>query len=110
MSTDALFSADPARPATPIRGVATADLEAVLASLSPEHRAFAGASGFKASAGAILLLPAPDGSIAEVLFGLGKPDAPSATPLIAGRLATGLPKGDYRFAAGFPDPALAAKR
>ncbi len=108
MANDSLFAADPARPAIPITAVASAGLDAALAGLAPAHRTFASASGFRAAAGTVLLLPGVDGAVAQVLFGLGKPDAPAATPLIAGRLATGLPKGDYRLGDGFADPAQAA--
>lgn len=56
--------------------------------------AWATASGFAADEGSILLLPGENG-ISAVLFGLGKADAARPT-LIAGRLATGLPAGNYR--------------
>ncbi|QFR34520.1 M17 family metallopeptidase [Ancylobacter sp. TS-1] len=66
--------------------------------------AFAEASGFKAEPGALLVLPAADGSIAGVLFGV----AALRDPLAFGKLATSLPAGDYAIAHPPADPRLAA--
>ena len=54
---------------------------------------FADACGFEPKPGMIQLLPASDGGLAGVLFGA------DADPLAAGKLATSLPPGQYRFAA-----------
>ncbi len=108
MPVACLVAPDPARPAIPIHAVEPDGLAAALAGLTPAARAFAEANAFKAGAGAVVPLPGPDGALAAVLFGLGKPGAPSATPLAAGRLATALPAGTYRLASGFADPATAA--
>jgi leucyl aminopeptidase len=75
--------------------------------LSSTERAFAGATGFTGKAGTTAFLPAPDGSLAKILFGLGDPDAAGADPLAAGRLPGLLPVGAYRLE-GMPDPAAAA--
>ncbi|TDR94734.1 leucyl aminopeptidase family protein [Enterovirga rhinocerotis] len=69
------------------------------ATLVPMARAFLEASEFEPKAGRIALVPAPDGSVAEVLFGVGSDDDPFA----AGKLAAELPAGTYRFADEWPD-------
>ncbi|WP_342166113.1 leucyl aminopeptidase family protein [Methylobacterium sp. SD21] len=74
--------------------------------LTATERAFAWATGFSAKAGSLAYLPAADGSLSRVLFGLGDPDAPGADPLIAGRLPTMLPVGAYHLD-GAPDPTTA---
>lgn len=56
--------------------------------------AWARAAGFKAQAGAFLLLPAANGDIGSALFGLG--DNTEQTPFIAGKLSKLLPPGDWR--------------
>jgi leucyl aminopeptidase len=73
--------------------------------LSGRAAEWAAASGFKAAAGSVLLVPGEDGAMASVLLGLG---AGPADRLMAGRLAAVLPSGAYRLREGFDDPALAA--
>ena len=60
--------------------------------------AFARACAFEPAAGKHLLLPAADGSLDRVLFCLEEADAKYIDPLLAGKLATLLPAGDYCFA------------
>jgi leucyl aminopeptidase len=86
-------------PATPIWFVRPDAYETVLAEIGPLAAGFAKASGFEPKPGRLQLLPAEDGGLAGVLFG----DDP-AEPLGAGKLATSLPPGVYRFAN--PAPAL----
>ena len=50
-------------------------------------RAFADAAGFEPRAGRHLLLPAPDGALAGVLFGLDADDNPARDPFAAGSAA-----------------------
>jgi leucyl aminopeptidase len=50
-------------------------------------------AGFKAEAGAILLVPSADGSLGGALLGLGT--NPSEVPFISGKLARELPEGDW---------------
>ena len=64
---------------------------------------FAEACGFEPKPGRLQLLPGADGALAGVLFGEDGGD-----PLQAGKLATGLPPGDYRFASAPARPELAA--
>lgn len=52
------------------------------------------ATGFKAAAGELQLLPAADGTLGGALFGLGA--AADERPLVAGKLASGLPAGVWR--------------
>lgn len=87
----AFVSAEPN--AIPVHAITAEGLEAKLAELGAA--AWAAANGFTADDGTILLLPGEAG-ISAVLFGVGKGD--KRTPLIAGKLATGLPAGTYRLA------------
>ena len=75
--------------------------------LPSKDRAFAWATGFTGKAGSVAFLPAADGSVARILFGLGDPDAPGADPFLAGRLPGLLPVGAYRLE-GVPHPATSA--
>jgi len=50
-------------------------------------------AGFKAEAGAILLIPSAEGALGGALLGLGT--NPSELPFIAGKLARELPEGDW---------------
>lgn len=75
--------------------------------LTEAERAFAAATGFSGKAGGLAYLPAADGTLGRILFGLGDPEAPGADALIAGRLPGMLPAGTYRLDDA-PDPAVAA--
>lgn len=77
-------------------------------------RAWARAQGFAGNAGQICLLPAPDGSVAGALYGIGPARAPLDRPAREryqlARAAEGLPAGNWRLAnapEGF-DAALGA--
>ena len=94
-------------PAVPIRFATPASWAAVSGSLDAASRAFATAAGFEPKAGRHLLLPAPDGALAGVLFGLGD-DSPARDPFLAGKLPGILPQGAYRFADPPGDARLAA--
>ena len=61
-------------------------------------RRFADANGFAARPGKCLTLPAPDGGIAQVLFGLEEVASKSLDPFRPGALPGLLPAGLYRFA------------
>ena len=89
--------------ATPIWFVTPQTFDAVQAQIGAAAAAFAVACGFEPKPGRLQLLPGADGGLAGALFG----DDP-ADPLGAGKLATGLPPGAYRFANAPSDPALAA--
>src|SRR4030081_3888280 len=83
--------------AVAIRFATPAPGPAIRAALDPAARAFADAAGFEPRAGRHLLLPAPDGGLAGVLFGLDAEDNPARDPFLPGRLPGLLPKGTYRF-------------
>jgi leucyl aminopeptidase len=91
--------------AVPIHAVTPAGLDAYVAGEGAAHAAWIAAAGFKAAAGAVLVLPAAGGGVGAVLFGLGEETGEPS--LLPGRLATALPRGDYRLASGFADEALA---
>lgn len=85
------FSAEGAA-AKPIHAVTPADLEA--GKFDAAALAWAKAAGFKAEAGAVLLVPDGRGDIGSAFFGLG--NDPSEAPFITGRLSKLLPPGDWR--------------
>ena len=86
-------------PTIPVQPVAAGDLAAVLEGLPPLARAWAERSDFKAKPAQMLALPAADGSIERLLFGLGKPGEADAMTF---RALAKAPAGDYRLTAG-PD-------
>jgi len=83
--------------AVPITFVTPSTWEAIRDTLSAAARQFAAANGFTAKPGASLILPGPDGQIAQVLFGLEDATAKSRDPFRPGKLPTLLPTGVYRF-------------
>lgn len=99
-----LIRADEATTPRPIWCVTPQNWREVAGDIPAPAAAFAEANGFKADAGALLVLPAADGAIAGVLFGCG--EAPH-DPLAFGKLATALPAGDYVLARSPADPRLA---
>ncbi|TYL74859.1 leucyl aminopeptidase family protein [Bradyrhizobium cytisi] len=94
--------------ATPITFVTKSSWDAVRETLPPAQRQFATASAFATKPGGYLALPAPDGTIAQVLFGLEDDDARSRDPFRPGALPGLLPPGTYRFANAPHDARLAA--
>jgi leucyl aminopeptidase len=94
--------------AIPITFVTRSNWDAIREALSPLERQFAAASGFSAKPGAYLALPAPDGAIAAVLFGIEDDGAKSRDPFRPGALPGLLPPGVYRFANAPHDARLAA--
>jgi leucyl aminopeptidase len=68
-------------------------------------RAWARANGFSGSEGAVQTFPGRDGALAGAFFGFGG-EAPS--PLAYGKLARGLPPGDWHFANAPRDATLVA--
>ncbi len=86
----------------PVFAVTPAQISA--GAIDPVALDWARKTGFKADAGALLLVPTADGTLGGALFGLGK--APDETPFLAGKLARSLPDGDWHIETG----ALAADR
>jgi len=91
----------------PIWFVNTASWHDVRVGLDHRACAFAEASGFEPTVGRHAFLPGPDGTLAGVLFGQ-EDDAKPKDPFLAGKLATTLPRGAYRFANAPHDARLAA--
>lgn len=81
--------------------------KAVREELGANAVAYLDASGFKPDAGNYALVPDNKGGVAGCLLGLGK-DGNSADPMLAGKLATVLPEGDWKFARAPHDARLAA--
>jgi leucyl aminopeptidase len=102
-----VFETTPAAPSIPIRFVTKATWEAIRDSLSSAERKFALANGFAAKPGKCLILPAADGQITQVLFGLDDENSKFRDPFRAGALPGLLPSGTYRFANAPEDIRLA---
>lgn len=103
-----VFETAPAASAVPITFVTSSSWDRVQASLPVQAGQFAAASAFAAKPGACLLLPASDGQISQVLFGLEEPGARSLDLFRPGLLPGLLPPGTYRFASAPHDSRLAA--
>ena len=78
----------------PIHAIRTAEWSQWVERHSEMVRKLAAAHDFSAQNGRILLVPATDGSIERVLFGVGD----KANAMAMGALAQNLPAGDYRIA------------
>jgi len=94
--------------AIPITFATKATWSALSATLPAQARQFAEANGFAAKPGACLTLPAVDGRIAQVLFGLEDETAKWRDLFRPGQLPGLLPPGTYRFANTPHDMRLAA--
>jgi len=102
------FDSNPATPAIPITFASKASWQAISCELPAPARQFAAANGFTAKPGACLALPAADGKIAGVLFGLEDEASKSRDLFRPGTLPSLLPVGVYRFANAPHDVRLAA--
>ena len=99
----------PATDAVPVWFVCAENWPRVKASIGGPAAAFAERCGFKPKAGATAArCRARAERSLGVLFGVDAADAPSRDPLAAGKLATALPEGVYRFANPPADAGLAA--
>ena len=103
-----VFETAPAASAIPITFATRTTWDAVSAGLSVQARQFALANGFTAKAGKCLILPSPEGQIAQVIFGLDEESSKSRDLFRAGSLPGLLPAGVYRFANAPHDARLAA--
>jgi leucyl aminopeptidase len=101
------FETAPATPAIPITFASKSNWDAIRAELPEPARQFADANGFSGKPGAYLALPAADGRIAGVLFGIEDEGAKSRDPFRPGALPGLLPAGIYRFANAPHDTRLA---
>ena len=75
----------------PIFAVTPAHIET--GTIDPIALDWARKAGFKAEAGAVLLIPSEDGHLGGALFGLGA--SPSDAPFLTGKLARTLPSGKW---------------
>jgi leucyl aminopeptidase len=94
--------------AIPVTFVTSATWPVLRGKLDAHARAFAEAIGFEPRPGRHALLPAVDGTLAGVLFGLEGADDPHPDLFRPGALAGLLPAGAYRFANAPHDARLAA--
>src|SRR5450755_1571760 len=102
-----VFETAPAASAIPITFATKAAWQAICAELPAEARQFALANGFAAKPGACLTLPAADGNIARVVFGLEDATSKYIDRFRPGLLPGLLPSGVYRFANAPHDMRLA---
>jgi leucyl aminopeptidase len=102
-----VFETAAAAAAIPITFATKVTWDAVCAELPAEARQFARANRFTGKPGACLTLPAADGSIAQVLFGLEDATTKYRDLFRPGALPGLLPPGVYRFANAPHDLRLA---
>jgi leucyl aminopeptidase len=102
-----LFETTPAAPAIPITFATRTTWAEIAKSLPEPARQFAIANDFTAKPGKFLILPAPDGQIAQVIFGIEDDSSKSRDLFRAGSLPGLLPPGVYRFANAPHDLRLA---
>jgi leucyl aminopeptidase len=101
------FKTAPASAAIPITFATTSTWAAIAKELPEPARQFAAANDFTAKPGKCLTLPAPDGQIAQVAFGLEDESSKSRDLFRPGALPGLLPPGVYRFANAPHDTRLA---
>jgi leucyl aminopeptidase len=101
------FETAAAASAIPITFATKTTWPEISATLPPPAKAFAAANGFAAKPGAWLALPAEDGAIAQVIFGLEDDSATFRDLFRPGQLPSLLPPGTYRFANAPHDTRLA---
>src|SRR3979411_3174771 len=97
-SMPSVFETAPAASSIPITFAMRTTWDAICAGLPGEARQFALANGFAAKPGACLTLPAADGQIAQVVFGLEDETSKVRDLFRPGSLPGLLPAGVYRFA------------
>ncbi len=103
-----VFETAPGPSAVPITFATKATWDAICADLPAQARQFALANGFAAKPGACLTLPASDGQVAQVVFGLEDETSKHRDLFRPGALPGLLPAGVYRFANAPHDTRLAA--
>ena len=102
-----VFETAPATPGISIRFATKTTWEAIRDNLSASEKNFALANGFAAKPGKCLILPAADGQISQVIFGLDDASSKLRDPFRVGALLGLLPPGTYRFANAPDDARLA---
>jgi leucyl aminopeptidase len=101
------FETAPAASAIPITFASRSNWDAIRTELPAEARQFAEANGFTGKPGACLTVPASNGQIAGVLFGLEETSTRARDLFRPGALPGLLPAGAYRFANAPHDTRLA---
>jgi leucyl aminopeptidase len=101
-----LLVTDASTEAVPVHAVDEAALASVVATLPVSSARFVRAIDFKGKPGTVAVVPGADGAVSTVLLGI-EPAGQPADPFLVGKLPGLLPKGTYRFASGFADPATA---
>ncbi|MEL7181571.1 MAG: leucyl aminopeptidase family protein [Pseudomonadota bacterium] len=101
-----LAFAEPTDAAIPLHVVAADAVDAALARLTTEGRAWAQAQGFAGALGQVLTLPDAQGDIAQVLVGYGTPAKRARDRFHMGAVARKLPEGTYQIASGLEGDAL----
>jgi leucyl aminopeptidase len=102
-----IFATAPDSSVIPITFVTKSTWETTRAKLPHQAAQFALANDFSGKPGSSLVLPAADGQIAEVLFGIEDESDKSRDPFRVGALPGLLPPGIYRFANSPHDVRLA---
>ena len=102
------FEAAPTTSAIPITFATKATWADIREGLPAQARQFALANDFTAKPGKLLVLPSPEGKIAQVIFGLDDEGSKSRDLFRPGVLPGLLPPGVYRFANAPHDTRLAA--
>jgi leucyl aminopeptidase len=93
----------PAVRGIPLTIVESRDWEKKRRELPADLRSWADANGFKAQAGRVLAVPAPNGEVKQVLAG-----ADAGDPFALGKLSRSLPPGAYAVGGAVPQPELLA--
>jgi leucyl aminopeptidase len=94
-------------PSAPILFVTASTFDQAVEFVDDRERTFIRAAGYEPKPGRHLIVPAPDGKLAGMLFGLENPDEPMKDLFRPGQLSTLLPPGTYRFANAPHDARLA---
>jgi leucyl aminopeptidase len=102
-----IFETTPVASAVPITFATKSTWDAIREGLPAPARQFALSSRFAAKPGKCLILPAADGQIAQVIFGLEEESSKSRDLFRPGALPGLLPAGTYRFANAPHDTRLA---
>jgi leucyl aminopeptidase len=90
--------ADRSSPSLPLHLVAAEGLEPFLQSCDPLQRGWLAATGWKAGAGTIALLPGPDGALSGAALGLGDAGARARGRFAVAQAASRLPAGTWHIA------------
>ena len=104
----AVFASAGKTQAIPIWFVHAGNFDSICKDIDEQGRMFVAASGFEPKAGRLMLLPAANGTLAGILFGIEAPSETEIDRFRPGQLSGLLPAGNYRFANAPHDARLAA--